>query len=356
MADQGFQERTEKATSRRREKAREEGQVAKSLELNSAAMICLGFLTLYLMGPYVAGQTQEIMRYTMSNAPFIASSDPNFYNTFTNNMAKFFLILGPVFAVMAVIALGVNVAQVGFRITPKSLEPKLEKLDLVKGLKRMFSMKSLVTMIRDVLKLAVVGFVAYKVIASEFPGFFKLADMTVPQVAATMGKLALLLALKVGAVILVIAILDFIYQRYEFEKSIRMSKQDLKDEHKDTEGSPQLKSRIRQVQQQMARSRMMEAVPMADVVVTNPTHYAVALKYDGDQMQAPHVVAKGQRLLAQKIKEIAYKHDIPVVEDRPLARALFKMCEVGQMVPAQLYRAVAEVLAYVYKLKGRTVS
>ncbi len=356
MAEENFQERTEKATSRRREKAREEGQVAKSMELNSAAMICLGFLTLYLMGPYIAGQAQELMRYTMANAPSIGTSDPTFYVTFKNNMIKFFLILGPVFAVMTVIAFGANVAQVGFKITPKALEPKLEKLDLVKGLKRMVSVRSAVTMLRDILKLLVIGFVAYKAIASEFPGFFKLVDMTVPQVAGTMGKLALELALKVGAVILVIAVLDYIYQRYEFEKSIRMSKQDLKDEHKDTEGSPQIKARIRQIQMQTARSRMMDAVPLADVVITNPTHFAVAIKYDVDQMSAPYVIAKGQRLIAQKIKQIALEHDIPVVEDRPLARALYKMCDVGAMIPAQLYRAVAEVLAYVYRLKGKTVN
>ncbi len=356
MAEENLQERTEKATSRRREKAREEGKVAKSMELNSAAMICLGFLTLYLMGPYLADQMQAVMRHTMSNAPSIAAADPTFYSVFSSNVVKFFLILGPVFAVMAVIAFSSNVVQVGFRISTKAAEPKLDKLDPIQGLKRMFSMKSLVTMIRDTLKLLVVGFVAYKVIESEFPGFFKLADMTVSQVAAQMGKIALLLTLKVGAVILIIAILDYLYQRYEFEKSIKMSKQDLRDEHKDTEGSPQIKQRIRQIQQQAARSRMMDAVPIADVVVTNPTHYAVALKYDAEESSAPYVVAKGQRLVAQKIKEIALANGIPVVEDAPLARALHKMCDVGQTIPAQLYRAVAELLAYVYKLKGRTVS
>jgi len=356
MADESFQERTEKATSRRREKSREEGKVAKSMELNSAAMICLGFLTLYMLGPYLSTQAQEVMRYTMANAPMIGTSDPAFYHTFTDNLVKFFLILTPVFVMMTVIAFGVNVAQVGFKITPKSIEPKLEKLDPVKGLKRMFSVRSVVTMFRDVLKLLVIGFVAYKVISSEVPGFFNLVDMTVMQVATTMGTLAMQLALKVGAVILIIAVLDFLYQRYEFEKSIRMSKQDLRDEHKDTEGSPQIKARIRQIQQQMARSRMMEAVPMADVVITNPTHFAVALKYDVEGMQAPYVLAKGQRLIAQKIKQIAIEHNIPVVEDRPLARALYKMCDVGQMIPAQLFRAVAEVLAYVYRLKGKGVS
>ena len=173
------------------------------------------------------------------------------------------------------------------------------------------------------------------------------------QVATTMGELALLLALKVGGVILVIAILDYLYQKFEFEKSIRMSRQELKDENKETEGSPQIKSRIRQVQLQMARSRMMQAVPLADVVVTNPTHIAVGLKYDADKMSAPRVVAKGQRLIAEKIKEIAAKAKVPIVENKPLARALYEAVDVGMAVPAKLYKAVAEVLAYVYKLKGK---
>ncbi|MDD3733258.1 MAG: EscU/YscU/HrcU family type III secretion system export apparatus switch protein, partial [candidate division Zixibacteria bacterium] len=149
--------------------------------------------------------------------------------------------------------------------------------------------------------------------------------------------------------------LDYMYQRYDFEKSLKMSKQDIKDENKDTEGSPQIKARIRQMQREMARRRMMQEIPKADVVITNPTHLAVALKYDPAEMQAPMVVAKGERLIAEKIKEIAYEHDIPVIEDKPLARALFKMCDIGQLVPANLYRAVAEVLAYVYRLKNKTL-
>lgn len=356
MAEQGFQERTEKATQRRRDKARDRGQVAKSQELNSAAMICLGFLTLYVMSPYVAGQAQALMQHTMANAPSLASADPTFHKIFGDNLLRFLLIMAPIFAVFCVIAFGVNVAQIGFRITPKAMKLKWEKLDVLKGLKQKVSMKSLVQLIRDTLKLIVVGFVAYKAIASEFVGFFQLSNMTVAQVAATMGTLALELALKVGAAIMVIAILDYVYQKYEHEKSIRMSHQDIKDEHKDTDGSPQTKARVRQVQMQQARSRMMQAVPLADVVVTNPTHVAVALKYETDKSSAPYVLAKGQRLIAQKIKAIAMEHNIPIVEDKPLARALFKICDVGQSIPATLYRAVAEILAYVYRLNGKVMS
>ncbi len=356
MPEQDFQERTEKATVRRRQKAREEGQVARSMEINAAGVICLGFLTMYLMGPYVGGQVKQLMSHTMANAPIIAAGDPTFLKVFGDNMLRFFTILMPVFAVMTVVALGVNVAQVGFMVTPKALEPKFDKLNLAKGIKRILSLKSLVTLIRDTLKLAIVGCVAYLAIKSEFESFFLLPDQTVSQLAVAMGKLALLLALKIGLVILVLAVLDYLYQKYEFEKSIRMSKQDLKDEYKDTEGSPQLKARVRQLQREMSRSRMMKAVPTADVVVTNPTEIAVALKYEPEEMKAPYVVAKGERLIAQKIRELALQHDIPVIENRSLARALFKMCDVGQMVPINLYRAVAEVLAYVYRLKGKVLS
>ena len=356
MADQGFQEKTERASTRRRNKAREEGQVAKSVELNAAAVLCLGFTTIYMMGPFIAEHTMAIMRHVMANAPTIAIQDPTFVKIFGDSMMKFFIILGPLFGFLTITAIAVNMLQVGFKITPKSIEPKLDKLDLVKGAKNILSMKSLVKLIKDTTKLTVIGLVAYKSIEGDFDSFFLLPDMSITQFATIMGKVTLILALKMGAIIFVIAVLDFAYQKYEFEKSIRMSKQDIKDEYKDTEGSPQLKARIRQVQREMAQNRMMHAVPMADVVVTNPTHIAVALKYNPDEMDAPFVLAKGERKIAQKIKELAKEYNIPVVEDKPLARALFKLCNIGDIVPANLFKAVAEVLAYVYKLKGKKVN
>ena len=356
MADDSFQERTERATPRRREKAREEGKVAKSTELNAAATIGIGIAALYAMGGHLADQTQQLMAYNLGNAATIALSDPTFYKVFVDNLMRFFVITMPFFIAMIVIALGANVAQVGFKISPKAMELKFEKLDLVKGLKRMFSLQSLVRMVRDVIKLAVVGLVAYWSIESEFASFFLLPDQTIAQLAAIMAFISLKIALKIGAIILVIAILDYTYQKYEFEKSIKMSKQELKDEFKETEGSPQIKSRVRQLQREMSRNRMMKAVPKADVVITNPTHLAIALKYDTEEGGAPEVIAKGERLVAQRIKEVAIANNVPVIEDKPLARALFKMCEVGQVVPATLYRAVAEVLAYVYRLKGKAMN
>lgn len=356
MADQGFQEKSERATSKRRMKAREEGKVARSNELNAAAILCLGFGSMYLMGPDLARQTSQFVAYSMANAPTIAAADPTFIKIFGDSMYKFFMIMLPLFAVITVIALAVNVAQVGLRISTKAMEPRLDKLNIVNGLKRLFAVKSLVHLVRDTIKLLVIGLVAFLVIQSDFESFFMLPDMTVYQIASSMGKLGVILAIKIGAVVAVIAAIDYAYQKYEFEKSIKMSKQEIKEEHKDTEGSPQIKARVRQLQREMSRNRMLKSVPLADVVVTNPTHIAVALQYDQEQLGAPYVVAKGERLIAEKIKEIARDNNIPIVEDKPLARALFKICDVGQMVPMNLFRAVAEVLAYVYRLKGKVMS
>ena len=355
MAEESFQERTEKATPYRRRKSREEGKVAKSAELNSAVLVMVGFSSLFLLGPTFSGQMLDIVKHLLANAPSIAAADPTFTKIFGDSMLKFFAVLAPIFAVMLVVGVGTNVAQVGFKITPKSLEPKLDKLDITKGLKRLFSVRSGVSLVRDTLKLFFVGVIGYYAIESEFESFFLLPDMSPAQVAIAMGRMAMIVALKIGAAMLVLAVLDYAYQRYEFEKSIKMSKQDIKDEYKNTEGSPQVKARIRQIQRETSRKRMMDSVAEADVVITNPTHLAIALKYDPEISPAPLVLAKGERLIAQKIKQIALDHHIPVIEDKPLARALFKTADIGQAIPAALYRAVAEVLAYVYKLKGKVM-
>lgn len=356
MAEQGFQEKTEKATPRQREKSREEGRVAKSVDLNAAVMTCLGFGSLLAVGPYMADQLKLMVRHMLSHAPAIAAEDPTFVKIFGDSLLRFFTLMAPMFVLLVVFGVLVNIVQVGFKITPKAIKPKFEKLDVLKGLKQKLSVRTLVIAVRDTIKLFIVGFVAYKALESEFEGFFLLPEMDIVQLAATMANTAIWVGLKIGAAMLFIAVMDYAYQRYEFEKSIKMSKQDIRDEYKTTDGNPQIKARVRQIQREMSRARMMDDVPKADVVVTNPTQIAVALKYDRGTMDAPLVLAKGERLIAQKIKELAREHDIPVVEDKPLARTLFKLCDVGQVVPDTLYRAVAELLAYVYRLKGKGVS
>jgi flagellar biosynthetic protein FlhB len=352
MAEEQFQERTEQATPRRREKAREEGKVARSSELNSAVILCLGATALYFMGPTLMTQLKQFMIFIFNEAPKMNADYDTLLSLISSRILTFFLIMGPILAVLLVVAYGVNVMQVGFLFTTKSLEPKLDKLNIANGIKRMFSVRSLVELARDTIKLIVIGFIGYKAISSQMDTFFLLSDNSVSVFAAAMGQMALKTTLQIGAVMLVLAILDYAYQKYDFEKSIRMSKQDIKDEYKDTEGSPQIKARVRQIQREMSRRRMMQDVPKADVIITNPTHIAVALKYNPDEMDAPLVLAKGERLIAERIKEIGREAGVPIVENKPLARALFSMCEVGSYVPAKLYRAVAEVLAYVYRLKG----
>jgi len=356
MAEEQFQERTEQATPRRRQKAREEGKVARSQELNSAAILLLGAATLYFTGPLLAEQIEQMMSYIFTEAPNMDINVNTLVAFFSQRILTFFLILTPVFAILIAIAYGINILQVGFLFTSKPLEPKLDKLNIINGFKRVISIRSLFELFRDVTKISLIGFVGYKAISMNLDTYFLLADNTVAHFAGAMGGLALMTVLKIGAAMMILALLDYAYQRYDFSKNIRMSKQEIRDEMKDTEGSPQIKSRIRQIQRDMSRRRMMQEIPTADVVVTNPTHIAVALKYDSDQMDAPMVVAKGERLLAEKIKKIAAEAGVPVVENKPLARALNKMCEVGAYVPAKLYRAVAEVLAYVYRLKGVEVN
>ncbi|UCD17099.1 MAG: flagellar biosynthesis protein FlhB [Candidatus Zixiibacteriota bacterium] len=351
MAEEQFQERTEKATPRRRQKAREEGRVARSQELNSAVMLCLGALTLYFVGPLLVDQLQRFMVFSFSEAPNMMVTPDSLVAFFSSKILTFFAMLGPVFVILMLIAYGINVLQVGVLFTGKPLEPKVDKLNLANGIKRLFSVRSMVELARDTLKLLLIAFVGYKVVSAQLDVFFLLSDNSVSVFAGTMGKMALTTTLQIGAVILLLALFDYAFQKYDFEKNIRMSKQDIRDESKDTEGSPQTKARVRQVQREMSRKRMMQEIPRADVVVTNPTHIAIALKYQPDLMEAPMVVAKGQRLVAEKIKQVAADAGIPIVENKPLARALFNMCDIGSYVPAKLYRAVAEVLAYVYRLK-----
>jgi flagellar biosynthetic protein FlhB len=355
MAEESFQERTEQATPRRRRKARERGQVARSADLTAAGIICLGFTALFMVGPQLVERMCDVLRYTMANAPTIALSDPTFRTVMVNNIGEFLVTMAPLFIAMTAVGMAMNVLQVGFQISPKAMELKFDKLNLVSGLRRLFSMKSAVQLVRDPLKLAAIGLIGYLSIRSEFEGFALLPDLSIAQLGATLARLTLVVSLKIGVAMLVIGILDYLYQRYDYEKSLRMSRQEIRDEMKETEGSPEVKSRIRQIQRQMARQRMMAAVPEADVVITNPVHLAVALKYDPSEMNAPSVLAKGQRLIAEKIKQIAREHGIPVIEDKPLARAIFKMCEVGDLIPAKLYRAVAEILAHIYRLKGKVV-
>lgn len=352
MADTA-QEKTERATPRKLEKARERGQVALSQELNSVVIISFGFITIFLMGPTLFSNLGSLMKNSFAQSPHIMVNPGTIGAIFTDKIIAFAMIVGPILLSVAVFAYLINIAQVGVMFSPKALEPKLDKFDIAKGLKKLVSKKSLANLVRDIIKTILIAWVAYQTISGWMPEIINIGDKTVGQYVATLGKLGLALALKIMLVLLVVALFDFAFQKYDFISQLKMTKQEVREELKDTEGNPVIKSRVRQVQREIARKRMMQEIPTADVVVTNPTQIAVALKYDPDQMDAPMVVAKGQRLIAEHIKKIAKEHGIPVVENKPLARSLFKMVDAGQMIPHTLYRAVAEVLAYIYRLKGR---
>lgn len=312
-----------------------------------------GFGSMYFILPSTLDHIRELATWIFSNATEHVVTASNFTLYFKHVMLTFVIAVGPIMLVLMIVALGANLAQVGILFTSKPLEPKLDKLNVVKGMGRLVSKKALFDLSRDVFKLSLIGLIGYLAVTAEMKFVPLLPEMSISQIIGFLGSAAFRVALKCCLMLIILAVIDYAYQKWEYEKSIKMTKQEIKEEMKNTEGNPQVKGRIRQVQRDAAFRRMMSDVPKADVVVTNPTHIAVALQYDTESMDAPRVLAKGQRLIAERIKEIAEEHGILIVENKPLARALFKACEVGQQIPASLFRAVAEVLAYVYKLKGK---
>jgi flagellar biosynthetic protein FlhB len=352
MADDSAQEKTEPATPHRREEARKKGQVARSAELNSFAVMFFGTLFLLFAAPVLARDMARLMREMLANLAAAPATANDAVALLMHLGLRILVMLAPLFMALIAIAIVVNGSQVGFRITPEALKPKPEKLDLAKGFKRLFSRRSLVELIRDVIKLAIIGAVAYYAVVAERDGFLSLSDADMSGILAFAAWAIFRVGIKIVLALFLLAVGDFAFQRWDFERSIRMTKHEIKEEMRQQEGSPQLRSRIRQVQRELARMRMAREIPNADVVVTNPTHLAVALKYDLDTMSAPTVVAKGARLLAEKIKQIARDAGVPIVENKPLARALYASVDVGGLVPAELYKATAEVLAYVYRLRG----
>ena len=262
-------------------------------------------------------------------------------------------MLLPIFAVFLVIGLVSNFVQIGFLVSAEAIKPKFSKLNPITGIKnKFFSIKSLEQLVKSLVIVCVVGLVAYRAIRREVPFFPPLLDSDPSVIVLTLYRSCMHLLWDALWLFILIAVADYSFQKWQHTQDLMMSKQEVKDEMKQTEGNPQIKSRIRSIQIQMARRRMMKEVPKADVVITNPTHLAVALKYDRGQMVAPVVVAKGAGVVAEKIKDVARSSQIPIVENKPLARALFRSVELGEAVPEDLYKAVAEILAYVYRLRA----
>jgi flagellar biosynthesis protein FlhB len=351
--EQDDSQKTEDPTSRRLDEARKRGQVANSREVNNLLMLGVFSLSILLFGGTAAG---AIYKATM---PFIESPDmvpADFEHLIALGwkLLGVLLLAGAVPLVLAVIAaIGAGYLQFGLVFSAEGITPKLDKISPLAGLKRMFSSRSLAEFVRGLLKIAVVAAVATFLIVPEVAYLNKLIGMEMVQLLGETKALLAKLLIGVVAIVAAIAAIDVIYQRLQHMREMRMSRQEIKDEFKETEGDPLVKGRLRQLRMERTRRRMMAQVPQSDVVVTNPTHYAVALKYDPNSMGAPKMMAKGVDKVAQKIREIAKEHGIPIVENPPLARGLFAAVDVDQEVTPEFYKAVAEVISYIFKLKRR---
>lgn len=347
--------RTEAATDKRRREAREKGQVAKSMDLITALVLIAGFSSMYLFAGFMMKELEGMMRFTFSEMRHWELS-PNFSGGLVRMyMEGFSLAFIPIGGSVLFAALVGNLVQIGFLVTAETVTPKIEKLNPIEGFKRIFSLRSIVELIKSLAKLVIVGYMPYREIVERFGEFYNMVPMQVQMSWGILAELIFKISMEIGFVLLILGLIDYGYQKWEYEESLKMSKYDVRKERKETEGDPKIKGEIRRRQMEMAFKRMMSAVPEAAVVITNPTHYAVALKYDfkNGAMDAPEVVAKGKDLIAQRIKEIAGEHDIPIHRDPPLARELFRLCEVGDVIPEELYHSVVEVFIFVLNLSRK---
>ncbi|WP_195573191.1 flagellar biosynthesis protein FlhB [Paenibacillus sp. 1001270B_150601_E10] len=347
------QEKTEKATPKKRQESRQKGQVAKSQELPGAGILTLTFASLLLLGGFFKDRIISMFSDPLSHRMGMDLTLNNIMDYFSQLFIQFLIIMAPIFIVVMIVGAVMNYIQIGFLFTGEPLKVKFSKINPVEGFKKMFAMRSLVELAKSIIKLVIIGVIAYLSLWGEQDRIIQLSHMPLEGILSFTAELTVMLGIKIGAALCVLAVFDYMYQKFEFEKSIRMSKQDIKDEYKKMEGDPLIKSKIKERQRRMAMMRMMQEVPNADVVITNPTHFAVAIRYEGSSMEAPTVIAKGQDYMALRIRELAKDNGVITMENRPLARALFERTEIGETIPGDLFQAVAEVLAYVYKLKGK---
>lgn len=350
-------EKTEEPTDKKLTDARKEGQVAKSKELgNSVSLIALFLVLKYGVG-YLATQFLETFYMIYNKIPDYATftegtlSSKDVSGLIRQVILRIVIMLLPVFLIGIVVAFLCDIAQVKWKPTTKPLKPKFNKLNPLKGVKRLFSKEKLMELFQSFIKIGVIAYVAYNTLKEQIGVIYLLYDIPLTQAILTVGNIAISVGLKISTIYLILGLADFAYQKWKFRDDMKMTKQEVKDEWKNSEGDPQVKSKIKQRMREASQRRMMQSIPEADVVITNPTHFAVAIKYDSKVADAPIVTAKGQDFLAQKIKGIAKENNIEIVENKPLARMLYHNVNIGEMVPPELYQSVAEVLAFVYNLK-----
>ncbi len=352
MAEDTFEEKTEPATPKRREELKSEGRVAKSTEVTNASVLLAGTAVIYILAREFVMQIAEVMKDFLSLSYGSEMNQENVVSLGVTVLLRTMIIIAPILLAIMVVGIISNVLQTGFLFTLKPLKPKMSSLNPLNGIKKIgFSQRSNVELLKGFLKLLLVGIVGYFALKDLLAKSVVLVDGSPSEIFTYMGKGAFAVIMKVSAAFVVLAAGDYYFQRHKFEQETKMTKQEVKEEQKQTEGDPAIKRRVRREMIKRHRFRMMQSVPKADVVVTNPTHYAIAIKYDAKIMPAPKVVAKGKDLIAQKIKEIALEHDVPIVEDKPLAQLLYKTVDIEEQIPPDLFKAVAQILAYIYQMK-----
>ena len=350
-------EKTEEPTHKKLTDARKEGQVAKSQELNHAISLVMVFLLLRIIGFYMGTRFMEMFTWVYEGIPSqIVQTGGNlsvrdFCNYINRCALQLLLILLPVLLTGFTVSVIVNLLQVKWAPTAKPLAPKFNKLSPLSGVKRLFSMEKLFELLKSVVKIFVIGYMAYITLRDKIGMILLLENISLKEGVGLVLQTVLDMGFRIAILYIVVGVADYAYRRWKFHKDMMMTKQEVKDEYKNSEGDPQIKGKIRQKMREVSQRRMMQSVPQADVVITNPTHFAVALRYDLTIATAPIVVAKGADLLAQKIKDIARENEVEIVENKPLARMIYHNVELGSMIPPELYQAVAEVLAFVYNIK-----
>lgn len=359
FADEQGSEKTEPATQKKLEDARKEGQVAKSREIGNGLGLLALFLVLKFWSSHMGTQFLEVFTAMYSKIPDVTSligntvPENDLFILFKESVIQVILIVLPVFIVGFLVVFLSDYAQVKWKPTAKPLQPKFSKMNPIKGFKKIFSANSIVELIKSIAKILLILYVCYSYIKDRSNLLFLLYDLTLMQAINLIGKTIIDLGIRISVIYMILALADFAYQKYKFNKDMKMTKQEVKEEYKNQEGNPEIKGKIRQRMREVSQRRMMQSLPEADVVITNPTHYAVAIKYDPEHYEAPIVIAKGEDYLAKRIKDVARENDIEIVENKPLARMLYANVDIGQQIPPELYEAVAGVLAFVFNLRGK---
>jgi len=345
-------EKTEQATDTRREEFRKRGQVAVTRELATAVVFLTAAGMLFTLGRFFFQNLSEVFNVSFGLTMLKLVRENQFSDLFFFIGGKIMLLLAPVMIVAMIIGVVTQVLQTGLLQIEDALSPNLDRINPMNALGRIFSMKGMVELLKSLIKMSVVLATIYFLLKSEINQIPFLAQMSISEIFSYMGRVLFKLLMGTGIFILVLAVADYFYQRWQIEREMMMTKQEVKEEHKSREGDPIIKARIKKMQREMSQRKMMQAIPKADVVITNPTHIAVVLKYS-DKLPAPQLVAKGADFMAEKIKQVAREHNIPVIENKPLARTIFKTLKIGQVIPRDLFVAVAEVLSYVFRLRRK---